>query len=521
MIRRARTSFRNKTMATFSSRIAVGLALLAMTGCGSGSGSSSVPQTTSQAASGAPVTTPGGSLAAGKAALTLTFAVPSVQGPQSAKRAAFISPSTQSFTVAADGAAPSTVTSNCSAGTCTATLQLTPGSHTLAVRLWDAANGGGSELASNTAATCPIVADTPNTCTITMYGFPATIALASTSNNVSGSLAGGFTFANGASTPFTLLVLDADGNAITGPGAITPTASAGTAFTLATPAPNASPGAYTIGDTDTSAQTITFSATPAPNADGSAISAPVAFTGASQFAGSLYYITSGKLYIVSATTGTQTAAYPISVSGAPYVTASQGFAMINGANSNQLAFYNLATQSLVTTTTNVCSASDNLPLAADGGAFYYSCGGTTYKYDNTGSLQTSWADGSGGEIAAGGGYVFTVQGTALSVWTPTGSLARTITLPGSTGSWGLAAGAAGVFATVGSNTYQYSPATGALLNTISTGSVGCNTQPVGTVLTVHFSGANFNIFHDATGPQVATSFSVIPAPQDCRVGFAN
>ena len=508
---------KNETMTYLSSSIAVGVAIAALAGCGGG-GNVTTPTALQTASSSGAVSA--GSPTSGAGTLTLSFKVPASTTALAARKAQFVSPATQSVTVGVDGATPATATANCVSGTCTVSLNVAAGSHTLAVRLWDAANGGGNEVASNTATSCQVLPATANTCNAVLYGYPASISLTSTSSNVAGSQANGFTFGNGASTPFTVLVLDADGNAITGSGGITPSASSGTSFALATPAPGASPGAYAITDTDSSAQTIAFSATPAPNADGSTITAPVTFTGASQFAASLYYVNGSNLYVVSGTTGVQTGAFPTTVSGSPYIAATQGYALLNGATSSTLQFYDIATQSLAATVTSACQSSDNLPLAADNGSFYYSCGGTTYKYTTTGSLVTSWGDSGSSRIAAGGGYVYDLHASSVDVRSSSGTLLRTITLPpGTPSTWGISASSAGVFVNINSTTYEFDPTTGNQIAAINTGTLSCTESPNATTLTVR-GGSAFKIFNIATGTQTG-SFTVSPSPQDCRVGYSN
>ncbi len=221
----------------------------------------------------------------GTGVLTVSLKIP--RGKTASKSASktsrrkplFISPATNSVTVAVDGAGVAAAVATCASNTCTVTLDLAVGSHTLAFRLWDAPNGGGNELASNTAGACTVALGTANTCTITMYGNATSLQMTTTSTNVTGTQTAGFTFLSAAAVPFTIDAVDADGYEILGVGAITPSVSTtGTGITIATPGPAASP-IYAITDVNPITQTIALSSTPAPNSDGSALSTGVSIAG--------------------------------------------------------------------------------------------------------------------------------------------------------------------------------------------------------------------------------------------------
>lgn len=250
-------------------------AVFLLAGCASGStssGSGSMPPKP---------TAPAPSVAHGTGVLTVTFTIPSVATrPKNGRRAPrYISPSTSSVTVAVDGGSVTTAPSTCTSGTCTIALILSDGVHTLAFRLWDAPNGGGNELASNLAASCPVTAGAVNTCPIIMYGLARSLQMTTASANVTGSQMAGYTYSSSSSAPFTIDALDADGNEMLGVGAITPTVSTtGREIDIATPAPSAPP-VYTIVDTNAMPQTISISTTPAPNSDGTALATNVTIMG--------------------------------------------------------------------------------------------------------------------------------------------------------------------------------------------------------------------------------------------------
>jgi hypothetical protein len=119
----------------------------------------------------------------------------------------------------------------------------------------------------------------------------------------------------------------------------------------------------------------------------------------------------------------------------------------------------------VSATTGLQTASFSTAVS---GPRSYECDGTVYEYTTAGTLVTSWSDGENptGVVAGGGGFIYTVNGTAIRVWTPTGTLSRTITLAGSPGNWGISAGEAGVFISAGGKTYEYSPTTGIRLQPV-------------------------------------------------------
>ena len=244
--------------------------VLIATGCGAN------PTTTASLplANAAKTAAPAVRNAAGTGTVTLSFKIPNHPTAAAHTRPQYVSASTQSVSVGVDGADPAAT--NCiNPSTCSVTFVLSATTHALAVRLWDATNAGGKELASNTAGSCPVVANTANTCLITLYGLATQVQIVSSSEYViSGSQTNGFTLVSGAATPFTVVALDADDNQILGAGTITPAVSTTGSFTITTPAPNAAPSSapvYTIADTNTSAQTVTISVTPAPNSDSTSV----------------------------------------------------------------------------------------------------------------------------------------------------------------------------------------------------------------------------------------------------------
>ncbi|MGP6190537.1 MAG: NHL repeat-containing protein [Vulcanimicrobiaceae bacterium] len=295
--------------------LTAGAALLLAAGCASG-GSSSSPNTLPVVPAAKP------SLAPGQAALTITFKVPGTSKPASFKSRApqYISPSTQSFTLGVDGATPAPVGS-CTNGTCTATVDLGAGAHTLVVKLFDAAK---NELASNTAASCPVTAGVANTCTVTMYGLAKSLSILAYSYNVAGTAATGYTLLNGAtSSLFSIAALDADGNQILGVGGITPSVTPPNGSITITPG---TAPLFTIADTNnTTAQSIAVSATPAPNSDGVALSQSFSITGATALSSA-----AANIYVANYSAATITT-YTSAGAQTTLGSATNPFASLNGS----------------------------------------------------------------------------------------------------------------------------------------------------------------------------------------------
>jgi antitoxin (DNA-binding transcriptional repressor) of toxin-antitoxin stability system len=215
------------------------------------------------------------------------------------RRPAYVSPATASMNVvvaASPGATPLiseaiplTATSpNCSATPnsilCTASFALSPGSYVASVTLYDGAVSGGKVTgnALSTAQNVPftVVANQNNAIFMTLSGIPASVNVAPLPGQawVSGNVASGFTLPAGKTTQFSAVALDADGDAIIGPGApsisVTSTSSALalTQPTQVTPNTFSVTSAFTI-----SATTASFSVTATP-AGGMPLSTTVALS---------------------------------------------------------------------------------------------------------------------------------------------------------------------------------------------------------------------------------------------------
>jgi hypothetical protein len=225
------------------------------------------------ACSGGGGTSPAGSVAgplpAQPAAQSASIVI-KIPAPGSALRAKFVSVSTQSISITlapnsgcTGCTAKTTVNANLTtsspgcvtvsnATTCTIPLQLNPGSYTAAVTTYDAVNQGGNALSNNQSVPVTIAVGTANQIPMTLYGIPdkqeiSLVNSSSTASILPGSLSVTTKITIDALQSATFLVtpLDADNNAIVGPGAPT--------LTLPFP-PNS---AYYTATLNASASTVT------------------------------------------------------------------------------------------------------------------------------------------------------------------------------------------------------------------------------------------------------------------------
>jgi DNA-binding beta-propeller fold protein YncE len=207
------------------------------------------------------------------------------------RHARYISPATASLAYSIDGATQtpisiSTSNPNCQVSgaigylMCAVNITVAPGRRTFSFTTLDA---NGKTLSANTQVVATIVAGAANQLAVTLGGVAASFAVYPPNvPQVTTLEAGGFAIYGKKALPFSIVPLDADGNAILGPGAPQPVVSAAPAgMTMQTPAP-ASPNLWTF--TSTYAATdpsvakqsaIAVSATPVPNSGGTTLSATI------------------------------------------------------------------------------------------------------------------------------------------------------------------------------------------------------------------------------------------------------
>jgi WD40 repeat protein len=177
----------------------------------------------------------------------------------SARRPAYVSPATQSITVAITGSATQTLNANltptstgCSSTlastVCTLSISLDPGTYTAAVTTYDGANETGSVLSAGQDVDFTVTQGQSNAILLTLNGVPTAIQVNTQSSSVTGTMGTGFTL-----TGLTMggmlqaVALDADGDVIVGAGAPTFTLaqSSGTSFTIVQPTTTA-PNSFTL-----------------------------------------------------------------------------------------------------------------------------------------------------------------------------------------------------------------------------------------------------------------------------------
>lgn len=160
---------------------------------------------------------------------------------------------------------------------CSVNLALTPGNHSLSFTTKDA---NGNALSANTQVTFHAVVGSANTIRVTLGGVAASFGVYPPAvPQVIAESGGGFTIYGKVPLQFSIVPLDADGNAILGPGAPQPVVTTAPAsMTMQTPAPNAPnlwtfTSSYAPSDPKVSkTSSIDVSATPVPDSGGSTIS---------------------------------------------------------------------------------------------------------------------------------------------------------------------------------------------------------------------------------------------------------
>lgn len=177
--------------------------------------------------------------------VSFSIAIP----PSPAITPKYISSSTESATVSVNGGTP--VVFNCSSVSCSGTVQAPIGSDTFTVILYDRLNGTGNIL-SQGSTTATIVAGTANSVSASFSGVIKTVAISSSSPNV--------TKGTSSTVPLSVLALDPDGHVIVG--------------TYTTP--------ITLSNSDTTAST-TLSAT---SISSSSTTVTVTYNGSNNYTGS-------------------------------------------------------------------------------------------------------------------------------------------------------------------------------------------------------------------------------------------
>ncbi|HUZ50816.1 MAG TPA: hypothetical protein VMW12_13895 [Candidatus Dormibacteraeota bacterium] len=242
-----------------------------LSGCGGGSGTT--PQL--------PATSSGPNNPGATSSVSIVIAIPKAGTSSSARKPAFVSPSTQSITVQVDSGSAVTqnllpASPNCSSAganyplDCTVTVSANAGSHTLTFVTYDQQNAAGNQLSANSIVVNFVAGQTPAV-PVVLAGVPAAIQVLPmpsgtiVANNTLTSSAG-LQWVWGVPQMLVITSADADGNYIVGPGApaLSVTVSgapSGSGIAIA-PAPNNNPNDFTLSSTGGGDATLSITATP-------------------------------------------------------------------------------------------------------------------------------------------------------------------------------------------------------------------------------------------------------------------
>ncbi len=234
------------------SRLVVVVSFFALAACAGGGGGKAVPP-----AAVAPNASPAPTAATATGSVTLQISIPGATAAQLRRAPAFVSPSSQSMTIAVNGGSPATVnltsgSPNCASGTtptCSATISAPVGNDTFIVTLYDAGGGSGHALATKTL-TQTVSANAANTIALVLNGVVNRISLTPATQTVPAGVA--------TAMPVIVNAYDAQNNIIVGPGNYTD--AGGNALTIALTAVQTTPTVqtpYTAGSATLSATTLT------------------------------------------------------------------------------------------------------------------------------------------------------------------------------------------------------------------------------------------------------------------------
>ncbi|NNM92182.1 MAG: hypothetical protein HKL92_02470 [Candidatus Eremiobacteraeota bacterium] len=302
----------------FAALLTAGLA-----GCGGGGSGGAGPAAVLPGGPGLPSTG-----AAANAHVVISIPKPSAS---TGRTPAYVSPATQSISVAVDGGTPtvqnlSSSSPNCSsAGTaypmnCTVPVSATAGSHTLTFITYDQPNAAGNKLSANSISVTFVAGQNP-AIPVVLAGVPASFQVASattmSSSSISGSATTGYGFLMASTSKILIVTLDADGNYIVGPGAPTIAASltgvtAGSGIAIA-PAGGGNPNLFTLASTGAGSAALALTATPSAALAGSALNATVPLS-----AGALVTTVAGENGATGLVDGTGTTARFSGPSGDAY-----------------------------------------------------------------------------------------------------------------------------------------------------------------------------------------------------------
>lgn len=187
-----------------------------------------------QGASPVPFSADPAALARGadRGSIVLRIKVPKVRRARAGHRPDYVSPATQSMSLTISGPTKVKQTVNLTANSkgckstvtntfCQLTITLKPGKYTATISTYDAVNAGGNALSVAQAVAFTVKAGSSNAIALTLSGIPHSIFLTPGSTRSRTDASGGIQLFGTAANRIIAEALDADGNAIVGPGSPT------------------------------------------------------------------------------------------------------------------------------------------------------------------------------------------------------------------------------------------------------------------------------------------------------------
>jgi len=196
--------------------------------------------------------------AAPSASARFVIAVPARTAAAGKRAPAYISPATQSITIAVSGPTPVSQTANLTPTStgcqstlatteCTLTLALSPGSYSASLTTFDGLNGTGTALSADQSVAFTVASGQANTIALTLNGIPAQLLVSSLSSAAHQTATTNFKLAGVFPARLQATALDADGNIIVGPGSPTLSVSqtSGSTYTIVNPS-TTTPNTFTL-----------------------------------------------------------------------------------------------------------------------------------------------------------------------------------------------------------------------------------------------------------------------------------
>ena len=396
----------------FAALLTAGLA-----GCGGGGAGGAGPAAVLPGSPGLPTTG-----AAANAHVVISIPKPSAS---TGRTPAYVSPATQSISVAVDGGTPtvqnlSSSSPNCSSAgaayplNCTVPVSAAAGSHTLTFITYDQPNAAGNKLSANSISVTFVAGQNP-AIPVVLAGVPTSFQVASATamspSSIVGSATTGYQFLMASTSKMLIVALDADGNYIVGPGAPTIAASltgvtAGSGIAIA-PVGGGNPNLFALASTGAGSATLALSATPSASLAGSALTANIPLTAAA-----LVTTVAGKAGVSGLVDGTGTSAEFGGPYGVAYNSANGNIYVVDDCTIREMTPGNGTANSATVTTiagSATCGDVDGTGTGAKldypGGIAYDAANGNLYFPDQCSIRQVTPGNGT-----ANSGVVTTIAG---------------------------------------------------------------------------------------------------------------